>query len=1466
MYIKRLFYVLQMPKRRKSGRELRQRDRERKRDVRRKAKTDGPTDADVVNPTVLCGTVDEAVTASPSNVLGQVSMGFPLKEEKPLARVRASLREKMHPLAPRLPPPRGSRLFVREQDKAPSPDSPAWVCAPPRAPGPDPVHGSGPAGQAQLEGSREECTSRILKDGGFKTISKQYSETITNSILNEQNVQETIYDENDEITMYDENEMNDISENVYESNDDEDVPNTRHVESCNQNAPKRGNDQVCQYDQVCKSVQGSFHQADMLFENNAGTQCVANCLAALSYNKLKNAKSWTSMDLNRILVTGDELYTFLQRSSSINDRYLLVEELPEHFECFGSLFQFRANEPVASVINAQDGVDYAGFNALPLDAALQISLSDTDGCFVCFGGNSMLIGKTENAFYTFDSHSRNSDGMCSVSGKSTRILLPNIDEVFSHLGRLAHSMGYSAAVQCNFTGVLCKISNIASISGPQDGDDGTCTMFGDSQIFMNTEEDDDLIFVSQDQLQYKFTPMCTELKKHICQNLQLPYISTSNESMGVSENELGSPTIEQQIRGDGNCFFRAISYSLTNSEGFHNVVRNAVCNHLRQNKDLFQPFLRNGIQSVDIHLLSTCMSDNGTWATEVEIFAVAHLLKVDIYTYSAGQWLRFSVEDVEPNVRKETSAIYLNHCMENHYNVVLADSNETIDIPETVSNVEQKEIQNEFTKRKTNRTRMQKTRQFFRNNVKIESANEKRKQSMKRRYQEDSNYRDKKLKSAYDRYREDKDYQANVRLVSRERYHCDIVHQTRKKQSSIRKYAIDDEHREHVKKQSVDKYAENIDHRENVRSRSIQKYAEDEEHMENVKKRSIQKYAEDEEHMENVKKRSIQKYAEDEEHMENVKKRSIQKYAEDEEHMENVKKRSIQKYAQDPQHRKRVQLRSIHKYKSDEIHKMRVIKASVEKYRENNQFREEKLVAAAKKYKTSETLRSKVKADSKRRYESSADQKKEKVKKRRANQKHKMENEDEVVKVFREKAKLGIDYSCCCCDRLLFENQVQRCDRKMYAHNDHVAQIADLCIQEKYSHTCIESCAINCCKAKLWICYTCHRKILRGDIPAESASNKMCLDDIPKELKELNSLEKHLVAMHIPFMKVMALPHGGQKNIHGPVVCVPSDLKKVTSLPAKHGEDMLLRVKLKRKLSYKGYVEYQFVNPKHIFQALKFLKENNEWYKDVTIDTDWKEEINDTQKLLEGEILSVDENLEETACDTCLQPVDIAQEVLDHHFDDIYDIAPGEGKNPIRILQEPGNEAKTFPYLFPSGRFSWNDNRDTRITLSRYFNNRLMNTDDRFAKDSSYIFFSQFMSDLNQVIEKTQISIRKSVTRLGADQKITSDMVQDPQILSNLMKNDEALRFMQPIRGTPAYWSSAQKDLFAMLRQLGIPTWFCSFSAAEHRWNDAVSSILKQQNDNRDPTSLDWSEKNEVLRSNPVTVARMFEHRFHVFQ
>lgn len=45
-------------------------------------------------------------------------------------------------------------------------------------------------------------------------------------------------------------------------------------------------------------------------------------------------------------------------------------------------------------------------------------------------------------------------------------------------------------------------------------------------------------------------------------------------------------------------------------------------------------------------------------------------------------------------------------------------------------------------------------------------------------------------------------------------------------------------------------------------------------------------------------------------------------------------------------------------------------------------------------------------------------------------------------------------------------------------------------------------------------------------------------------------------------------------------------------------EGSLLPVKLKRKLTYKGYYKYQFVDTMHIREALKCLKQINLHYKE----------------------------------------------------------------------------------------------------------------------------------------------------------------------------------------------------------------------------------------------------------------------------
>ncbi|XP_052678330.1 uncharacterized protein LOC128159314 [Crassostrea angulata] len=804
-------------------------------------------------------------------------------------------------------------------------------------------------------------------------------------------------------------------------------------------------------------------------------------------------------------------------------------------------------------------------------------------------------------------------------------------------------------------------------------------------------------------------------------------------------------------------------------------------------------------------------------------------------------------DEISKNIYDEISeSIIENQCIkisENMYdshNEISKNLNENEE-SEVTENMNEKRV----TAIHVNLYENQQTRTMKDINGKIENENDLEKNIKREKYNQNPVLRNRKLAAAALKYREDKYYQSFVKERYKEKYRSDTKCRERSKK-------LYDKNRDVKREISTEKYRRNTSHREDVKLRSKEKYRTDPVHKEEMKKRSTVKYQTNAKHREEMKKRSIIKYQSDEKHREEMKKRSIIKYQSDEKHRENVKIRSKQIY------------------NSDEAHKKRVNSASIRRYNTDESYRKRNLRKRSMKYETDDGFRTRAKVYSKEMYASSSNvrlKKKDALIQQRRAKRQKLDNEEEVAALFRCKVKEGINYICCCCNRLLFENQVQRCNPPSYEKNTEGASAAEVCIQTKYLHQCSEFCLPNCTRSSLWICFTCHRKILKGKIPAEATVNNLILEDIPKELSNLNSLERHLIALQIPFMKVMGLPHGGQKNVHGPVVCVPSDMKKVANLPLKEDENLLLRVKLKRKLNYKGYFEYQFVDPKHVFAALDYLKQNNKWYASVTIDKNWKEnDFGEEVTEVTDEVQLDDVEHQELATDTCLQPLDIAQEVLDHFFDDIYSIAPGEGKNPVRMLQEPGNEAKSFPYLFPSGKFSWNDDRPERITLSRYFNNRLMNADNRFAKDTSYIFFSQYLSELNQVIEKTQISIRKSVTKIGSDKLVTPDMLQDPETLSKLLRNDEALRFMQPIRGTPAYWSAAQKDLFAMLRQLGIPTWFCSFSAAEHRWNDSIRTILQQQNDHRDPDLLDWSEKNEVLKSNPVTVARMFEQRFHVFQ
>uniref|UniRef100_A0A9J7WX60 ATP-dependent DNA helicase n=1 Tax=Cyprinus carpio carpio TaxID=630221 RepID=A0A9J7WX60_CYPCA len=954
---------------------------------------------------------------------------------------------------------------------------------------------------------------------------------------------------------------------------------------------------------------------------------------------------------------------------------------------------------------------------------------------------------------------------------------------------------------------LTYVTNTDKISGNETCVEQKTEM---PSLYPTKENSGDVEFVSETvNVSLKFSPLTLQQQKSVC--LKLNIVNIIKEDNNPNEIiEMAEPCETKSILGDGNCFFRAVAFAVSGSEEEHRKVRRAVITHILQNEDKYVQNLRQGYSSVPEYIATSRMKYVGTWATEMEIQAASDLIGVDIFTYSREKWLKYKSSNISRQSCQQ-HGIYLKHVNSCHYEVVVCVK----------------------TNNNTCACFCKASSQGSAYNIHLKASSKLRKLYKERL-----------------RYSCDHDFKEKKKMETKERYEENKIYKEKKIKCSTKKYKVNKWHQEKVRKYSTDKYRMNDLHCEAVKQYSIQKYHTDIAHKDTVKQLSIQKYNENTAHRESVKRMSIQKYNEDTEHRESVKKMSIQKYNEDTEHRESVKKMSILKY------------------NSNKTHKEMVINYNVQKY------------------KTDFTFVNNIKMrNAERQYKSQL----------------KMKEIDYVIEQFKQKISTGPEYVCSVCHRCCFKMQVKKCNQNKYLQKSiHAGCMAEKCITLKYLHECNKDCRENCVynnspAASLWICHTCDTKICEGKMPAESVANNLSLDPIPTELSSLNSLEQHLIGMNIPFMKMLALPRGGQNGICGPVVCIPSNVSEVVNVLPRSENDFMIPIKLKRKLTYKGHYEYKFVNSDKIKTALTYLKENNKWYTDVEFNKTWinplskiEEEmtdktenndmdldncedmrINEEQNIDNDDNELSDETLHDRQqhglfMDSCLQPVDIAQEVLDQHFDGIMSLAPAEGNNPVRMLMDETNEAKCFPVLFPKGKGTFHDSRSEKLTLSRYLNNRILNADGRFAQNLDYIFYGQYLSELNQIMSNVSIALRKGYDSSNK-RKITSEMLTNKDSLQMILNYDEGYKFLRPVRGSPVFWQAVQKDLFAMVRQLGIPTWFCSFSSADLRWPELLQCIVKQEGCQTPIDELDWSDRCGMLKRNPVTAARMFDHRFHCF-
>ena len=324
-------------------------------------------------------------------------------------------------------------------------------------------------------------------------------------------------------------------------------------------------------------------------------------------------------------------------------------------------------------------------------------------------------------------------------------------------------------------------------------------------------------------------------------------------------------------------------------------------------------------------------------------------------------------------------------------------------------------------------------------------------------------------------------------------------------------------------------------------------------------------------------------------------------------------------------------------------------------------------------------------------------------------------------------------------------------------------------------------------------------------------------------------------------------------------------------------------------MEFRGHVYFQAVRPEFVQNALNWLQTNNPLYGNITIDitnvdrsltTLQHEENSDSNKTEETECntesssnVQIEDLLEDTndplnehrlpTNETCLQSR-IPDYPAVQEGNEIYDIAPGENKHPVSFMTDKRCEELAFPSLFPKGRFGFTAERDIKLTPVKYFNARLLHYSGRFSTNPEYLFFAQFIIEQKKVSDNINIAMKKI-----HEQPLTASSIRsDREHLENLISKDQAYLFMRQIPGSPPYWQKFIYEVVAMVKQLGIPTWFMTLSCADLRWPELFQIIARIKGTNmsdKEVEALSYSERCSMLNLNPVVVAKHFQYRVETF-
>lgn len=336
---------------------------------------------------------------------------------------------------------------------------------------------------------------------------------------------------------------------------------------------------------------------------------------------------------------------------------------------------------------------------VPLDIAIQRALMDRDACFVTLGTNTCVVLQQGHYFAVFDPHKRNSQVHVDAdTGKAVVVYHCDYRALYEHMENLVQQLlpyfrtlkdtpFEVRGVKVRITGDMEQHSDMPTTKEDtvknKSQEDGrplysavlkgehkrpaTCSNSFDEHVtkkrrhyceatycdlqaitnnpptasVMNTshandtDKNTDVEIINVSRMPFSYKPLSAVTKGRLCSEMGVR--SENTKQLPLREMlAMGRVCETKSIEGDGNCFFRALSYAISGSENGHMKLRRGIVQHLETHAAEFHNYLRAEHSSVPHHLNPSKMRCSGSFSTEIEIWAAANLLQVDIYTQTDG--------------------------------------------------------------------------------------------------------------------------------------------------------------------------------------------------------------------------------------------------------------------------------------------------------------------------------------------------------------------------------------------------------------------------------------------------------------------------------------------------------------------------------------------------------------------------------------------------------------------------------------------------------------------------------------------------------------------------------------------------------------------------------------------------------------------------------------------------------------